>query len=384
MPNVTSDGSPRLRSAAIPGIEAVAVPSSPSTSDATTELKIESLELVEGERLEIASEEETVATGISMPFTLIEPKSATGADAGGDSWGIKAVHAEHLDKTVGSAVKVAVLDTGIVDHEAFDGLDPVRKNFTDESDEDINGHGSHCAGTIFGQDVDGRRIGIVRGVRKPLIGKVLGKGGGDSESIMNAILWARLEGASVISMSLGIDFPGFQRRLVEGGMHDAEATSVALQAYRDNVRLFDQISRMFSDNTVINAPLLIAASGNESKRPDFTIATAPPAVADDILSVAAIDEQHDVAYFSNTLANCCAPGVDILSVDHTGGLKRLSGTSMATPHVAGIAVLEAERLAETGRFTARQLREAVLANAKAVPGLQKADGGSGVIIAPTS
>ncbi|MCR9134562.1 MAG: S8 family serine peptidase [Alphaproteobacteria bacterium] len=338
--------------------------------------------MIDGERDEIATEDDTVVAGISMPFTLIAPQSVTSADSGGDSWGIGAIQADSLDQTAGAGVKIAVLDTGISDHEAFDGLDPVTENFTEEVDQDIDGHGSHCAGTIFGQDVGGRRIGIVRGVRKPLIGKVLGQGGGDSESIMNAILWARSEGASVISMSLGIDFPGFQRRLVEGGMHMREATSIALQAYRDNVRLFDQISRMFSDNTVINAPLLIAASGNESNRPDFTIATAPPAAADDILSVAAVDRERRAAPFSNTLPSCCAPGVDILSADHRGGLKRLSGTSMATPHVAAVAVLEAERLSKSGRFTARELREAVMANAATVEGLAKADGGAGLIMAP--
>lgn len=359
----------------IPGAQPVAAPQS-----AGPVLEIEAHELVAGERAEIETEAETVATGISMPFTLIEPHAVSAAIPDGGNWGIAAIGADTLDEAAGAGIKVAVLDTGIVEHEAFDGLNPVTQNFTQETDVDINGHGTHCAGTIFGQDVDGRRIGVARGIRAPLIGKVLGEGGGGSEAIFEAILWAQRNGASVVSMSLGIDFPGFQRNLVISGRTDVEATSIALQAYRDNVRLFDQISQLFSNAAVINAPLLIAAAGNESYRPEYTIAAAPPATADDILSVAAIDAQNNVARFSNTLADCCGPGVAILSAAHTGGLKLLSGTSMATPHVAGLAAVEAATLAESGNFTAQQLREAVLAKASPVPGLGKADIGRGMIM----
>jgi subtilisin family serine protease len=315
-----------------------------------------------------------------MPFTLIKPKDELPSPAVGDNWGIASIKADALDETAGEGAKVAVLDTGIVDHEAFDGLDPIKRNFTAESDEDLNGHGTHCAGTIFGQDVGGRRIGVARGVRKPLIGKVLGEGGGGSETIFEAILWAQSSGANVISMSLGIDFPGFQRRLAMSGYADVEATSIALQAYRENVRMFDKLSQLFSHATVINAPLLIAAAGNESKRPEYSIAVAPPAAADEILSVAAIDSHQNVAYFSNTLADCCAPGVGILSASHTGGLKLLSGTSMATPHVAGIAAVEAVKLAKSGRFTAQELRQSVLANTTPIPALSKADVGRGKVV----
>ncbi|MEL7115706.1 MAG: S8 family serine peptidase [Pseudomonadota bacterium] len=354
------------------------------SSGSDPEYSIETHEVEDGEIADLASESDVRAAGISMPFTLVEPLDAEPADAGGDNWGIKAIGADELDRFAGSGVKVAVLDTGIVDHEAFDGLNPITMNFTEEVDHDINGHGTHCAGTIFGQDVGGRRIGVARGVREPLIGKVLGAGGGGSESIFDAILWAQRNGANVISMSLGIDFPGFQSRLVASGREEVEATSIALQAYRDNVRLFDQISQLFSHNTRINTPLLVAAAGNESNRPRYTIAVAPPSVADDILSVAAIDEDHKVARFSNTLADCCAPGVGILSASHTGGLKTLSGTSMATPHVAGAAAVAAQKmLATTGRFTASELQQAVLAKAVPVPGLSKADAGIGKVMAKT-
>lgn len=365
--------------AGIKGTEAIGLP---TAAPSALSVRVETQDLSDGERGEIATEKNAVSVGIAMPFSLIEPMASGDAHDGGDAWGIADIGADTLNETAGQGIKVAVLDTGIVaDHPAFDGLDPVTENFTDEEPQDINGHGTHCAGTIFGQDMDSRRIGIARGVRNPLIGKVLGAGGGDSQSIFDGIIWAQQAGAHVISMSLGIDFPGFQKRLVNHhGLDPEPATSIALQAYRDNVRLFDRISALFSNDAIINTPLIIAAAGNESQRDDFTINTAPPAVADDILSVAALDRNQNVARFSNTNPDCSAPGVDVLSADFQGGLKSLSGTSMAAPHVAGVAILGAEKLAAKGRFTARDLRDEVLSRAKHLP-LQLSDVGRGKIMA---
>lgn len=87
-------------------------------------------------------------------------------------------------------------------------MELLQRNFTADADSDEHGHGTHCAGTVFGRDVDGVRIGVARGVTKALIGKVLGTEGGSSDLIVQAIQWAVAQGAHVISMSLGIDFPG--------------------------------------------------------------------------------------------------------------------------------------------------------------------------------
>ncbi len=101
-----------------------------------------------------------------------------------------------------------MLDTGIdANHPAFAGVQLVQRNFTEEPPQDLHGHGSHCAGTIFGRDVAGTRIGVARNIKRALIGKVLGEGGGSSATLARAIHWALEEGAHVISMSLGIDFP---------------------------------------------------------------------------------------------------------------------------------------------------------------------------------
>ena len=106
----------------------------------------------------------------------------------------------------GHGVTVAVLDTGIdATHEAFKGIKLVQKDFTREEKGDQHGHGTHVAGTIFGQTSQGLRFGVAPGVRRALIGKVLGaKGGGTTEGIIAAIQWAVKEKAHVINMSLGL------------------------------------------------------------------------------------------------------------------------------------------------------------------------------------
>lgn len=343
-------------------------------------LRFDAQHLSDGERAEVSTERDVADLAVAMPFTLIKPVADAAASAG-DSWGIAAVGAETLDKHAGSGAKVAVLDTGIAkDHPAFDGMNPVIKNFTSEVGGDIDGHGTHCAGTIFGQDVDGQRIGVARGVREPLIGKVLGDGGGDSESIFLAIEWARSKNAHVISMSLGIDFTGFREALVQHDYHPLEATSIALKAYRDNVRTFDRLSNLYANATDIKAPLLIAAAGNESEVPKYDIATAPPAAADDIMAVAALTPEIRRAPFSNIFPDCAAPGVDIVSASHTGGLIAHSGTSMATPHVAGIAAIKAAELLAGGPFTPSDLRMAVMAHANPVPGETRTTVGHGQIV----
>jgi subtilisin family serine protease len=228
-------------------------------------------------------------------------------------------------------------------------------NGATDSDDDQHGHGTHCAGTIFGRITDGVRIGVAHGVKKALIGKVLGKIAASSAMIANAIQWAIENGANVISMSLGIDFPGYEKKLEAGGFPPELATSRALEGYRANVQLFEKLASLVrARGAFTQATLIVAAAGNESRRdisPDFEIAVSPPAVAEGIISVGALGHGDPagltVAFFSNTGVNVSAPGVDIVSAKLGGGLCSLSGTSMATPHVAGVAALWAEKIKQT-------------------------------------
>lgn len=277
---------------------------------------------------------------------LIKPLGIKPA-ASGDAWGIAAVGADQSTYT-GDGVTVAVLDTGIdIHHPAFLGMDLDVVDFTNTGKQDGNGHGTHCAGTIFGRDVDGHRIGIARGVKKALIGKVLDDtGGGSSEMIFQALQWALKERANIISMSLGFDFPGTVKRKIDAGWPADLATSQALEAYRGNLRMFDALMAMFKAQSAFNgSPVVIAAAGNESRREvntQYKIAASVPAAADGVISVAAaqqLDSEFGIANFSNSFAHVTAPGVEILSAWPGGLLQSLDGTSMACPHAAGVAAL---------------------------------------------
>lgn len=327
-----------------------------------------------------------------MPLKLIEPVGPAEPTpaATGNTWGIEAVGA-HTSPFTGAGVVVAVLDTGInPTHAAFQGVQLVRRNFTQGADDDENGHGSHCAGTIFGRDVNGLRIGVARGVTKALIGKVLGPGGGSSASLAQGITWAYENGANVISMSLGIDFPGYVASLIQQGLRAEPATSMALEQYRANVNLFSALALFLEQSSSFSqAAVIVAASGNESERPQYEIAVAPPAAGDGLISVGAVQRSAagnlSVANFSNTQCNLCGPGVSVTSawIGSNSALKTINGTSMATPHVAGCAALWAEQqLQRTGNLTSQILAAKTLASAMFIQGATFDDIGNGLVQAP--
>ena len=339
----------------------------------------------------------TVGIAPSMPFTLIEPTASEAAEpstGAGATWGVTVTGADKSPYT-GKGIAVAVLDTGIdASHKAFQGVNIIQQDFTGEGDGDGNGHGTHCAGTIFGQVMDGFRFSMAPGIDRALIGKVLGsQGGGSTEQILRGILWALDQGAHVISMSLGMDFPGLVAALIQQGYSAEVATSLALQDYRANVRLFDKLAELvFARGSILQGSLIVAASGNESDRPEYELFVAPPAAADGIVSVGALEttgEPHaalKIAKFSNTGPNVVAPGVKIYSTWKGGGYRNLNGTSMATPHVAGIAALWAEKLLkQSGRVNPVQLSARLVGQAKAdrlTAGFDPIDVGAGLVQAP--
>jgi subtilisin family serine protease len=360
------------------------------------EPRVETHDMSLREAVSAARDPEVAAVAIPMPIKLIKPVAVkAGRAAAGDAWGVAAVKADTSPAT-GSGVLVAVLDTGIdKTHPAFAGVELVEKDFSGDSNGDKQGHGSHCAGTIFGRDVSGRRIGIARGVDKALIGKVLGNsGGGSSEMIFRGIQWALDEGAQVISMSLGFDFPGAVKNMEDSGMPTEPAVSNALEAYRSNLRFFDALMQMVKATAAFRqTAVVVAATGNESARSlpkPYTIAASLPAAAEGVVSVAALMRgaggKLGIADFSNTMPEMAAPGVDILSVKAGGGLRTLSGTSMACPHVAGVAALWWEHLQSSGtRVTANAVVANLLARARTdmlAAAASSEDRGSGIVTAP--
>ncbi|WP_327130327.1 S8 family serine peptidase [Streptomyces sp. NBC_01343] len=232
----------------------------------------------------------------------------------------------------GKGVKVAVLDTGIdVNHPDFAGLIDGTASFVPgEAVTDVNGHGTHVASTIVGSGAasGGAYRGVAPGADL-VVGKVLGgpEGSGQDSWVMAGMQWAAESGADVVNMSLGDSYP------TDGSDPMSQAV--------------DALSAQYGT-------LFVIAAGNAGPE-----SISAPGAAASALTVAATDKQDQLASFSSTgpLAysaamkpDIAAPGVDITaarSQEMSGGgegfYRTLSGTSMATPHVAGAAAILAQQ-----------------------------------------
>ncbi|NKB55968.1 MAG: S8 family serine peptidase [Alphaproteobacteria bacterium] len=370
-------------------------PMQPRRGQPVPEMQIDVAELSEKDARDARRDPFVVDVAPTMSTKLIAPFQGTVAANIESSWGVNAVGAAHSPYD-GSGVRVAVLDTGIESsHPAFDGVNLTEMDFTGSGNGDVQGHGTHVAGTVFGRDVAGTRIGVARGVTDVLIGKVLDNGGGGtSEMLFNGMQWAAREGAQVISMSLGFDFPGWVKSLIENQNVPADlATSVALEDYRRNIRMFDAIlttieaREPFSGGTIV-----CGAAGNEALRdihPDYEISVSVPSAALGVISVGALGESDDglsVTDFSNTGPTVSAPGENILSAALGGGLVAWNGTSMACPHVAGVAALWWQAVTPLGlprsaTSVSHRLMGATRPGVFA-PGVDIEDRGQGLVTAP--
>src|SRR5690606_15073941 len=175
------------------------------------------------------------------------------------------------------------------------------------------------------------------------IGKVLGdSGGGADGNVLEGIDWAVRNGCHIVSLSLG------------SAAQPGDAYS----------QVFETVAR----RALEAGTLIIAAAGNESRRPDHIAPVGHPANCPSILAVAAVDAAMDVAPFScgglqgqGGEVNVAAPGVDVPSSwPMPERYRAISGTSMATPFVAGVAALyvEADPDARGARLGERLARDA--------------------------
>ncbi|WP_027343472.1 S8 family serine peptidase [Hamadaea tsunoensis] len=268
----------------------------------------------------------------------------------------------------GAGAKVAVLDTGL-DSTHPDLGDAVldKKNFVtdfpDESDDlDHVGHGTHVASIITGNGAaSGGKYKGVAPDAKLLIGKVCVQYGCDESWILAGMQWAAESGADVVNMSLG------------GG---------------DSPEI-DPLEQAVNDLTAAYGTLFVIAAGNDGDFGDSTLGS--PSTADAALSVAATDKSDALASFSSrgprvgdyaVKPDIAAPGVDITAARSKDGFlgepgemyMSLSGTSMATPHVAGAAAI---LVSEHPDWTPAQLKAALMASAKPLDGVGAFGDGAG-------
>lgn len=359
-----------------------------------SELTVERAQLTARQVLDVARDPGIAALTPTMPVRLVAPRAVQSAAPGSTAWGLEVVRAGSSPFD-GAGVTVAVLDTGIdATHPAFSGVQLVERDFTGTGHGDGHGHGTHCAGTVFGRDVMATRIGIARGVTRALIGKVLAAtGDGRSDWIQDALLWAARESAQVITMSIGLDLPAAVDELVAEGLPITAARSVALEHYRANAHAFDALLALLRARAAGSpGAVIVAASGDESHRDpapshaSYRIAASLLAAANGVIGVGAVAQHATglvIAPFSNVYPQLCAPGVDVVSAAAGGGLTTMSGTSIAAPHVAGVAALWWQRLGPHGRasvVTAHLLASARCGIFASPP--DPADVGAGVITAP--
>lgn len=279
---------------------------------------------------------------------------------GAATWGLQATQVVG-SRYSGAGIKVAVLDTGLdLTHPDFTGRLITSESFiAGEAVQDRQGHGTHCIGTACGplnppDPSSPMRYGIAYNA-EIFAGKVLSnQGSGADGGILAGIDWAITNGCHIISMSLG-------------GPASPGTT-------------FSPIYEEVAKRALSRGTLIIAAAGNESNRPGRVNPVGRPANCPSIMAVAALDAELQVSFYSNGSINPDGGQIDMAgpggnagrppvpqiystySTDTVpqnlpfGGIdpnppsryKAISGTSMATPHVAGIAALYAEATGKRG------------------------------------
>jgi subtilisin family serine protease len=281
----------------------------------------------------------------SVPPNPPEPPSQ---EVLGATWGLVATRG-NVSNFSGSGIKVAILDTGFdLGHPDFVGRPIVSATFVGQPVQDLNGHGTHCTGTACGTKAPAGstpRYGIAH-QSNIHIGKVLtNSGSGTTATVLAGMNWAIAQGCQVISMSLGGQIP-VQTAYTNAG-------NIALS----------------------RGLLIVAAAGNNNGAP-----TGAPANSPSIMAVASLDSNLRPSSFSNKgKIEIAGPGRDVFSSwPRPQRYNTISGTSMATPHVAGCAALWAQ---SNPSLRGKKLWDKLQATARRLP-FPVAAVGAGLVQAP--
>jgi subtilisin family serine protease len=231
-------------------------------------------------------------------------------------WGINKVDADLSSAQAGNGsgaitnVDVYVIDTGIGSHADLNRIAHV--NFASGKNDDCHGHGTHVAGTVSARDNVSDVVGVAPGARLTGVKVLSCNGSGSTSGVIKGVDWVTAHAVkpAVANMSLG------------GGISPA----------------LDDAVRRSAGSGVFYA---LAAGNSGANACNSSPARAGAGVNNGIMTVAATDAADREASWSN-YGNCVdiwAPGVSILSTRRGGGVTTMSGTSMASPHVAGGAAL---------------------------------------------
>ncbi len=280
-------------------------------------------------------------------WLLDDPVERTASASSRIPWGVTRVDAPAVWPTAdGSGTSIAVIDTGIdCSHSDLGCAYSSGVNIINDGAVpfDDNDHGSHVAGTIAGRGIDGAPFGVAPKAKLVPVKVLDGHGSGRLSDIIKGILWAANARVDVINMSLGgpLQSPALER-----------AVAKALES----------------------GAVVVCAAGNSGPDAD---SVGYPAGYPGVIAVAASDKRDRVAQFSSrgSAVAFIAPGVGILSTIPGGGVKTMSGTSMAAPHVAGLAALAVQ----CGAHGPQAVRRAFALAAAKLPGLKTSEEGAGMI-----
>ena len=263
-------------------------------------------------------------------------------------WGVDRIDADlSWGTTTADNVRVAVVDTGIdLDHPDLQGniKGGINTIYSWRTADDDNGHGSHVAGIIAAVNNSIGVVGVGYQIDLYAVKVLNSNGSGYVSDIIEGIQWSVNNGINVINMSLG--------------------TTSDIQSFHDAV------------TAAKNAGITVVSAAGNSGPGDNTVIY--PARYPESIAVSATNSSDGQPSWSSRgpEVDIAAPGNSILSTYRGGGYTTLSGTSMATPHVAGAAAMV---LSNHPGFTPSQVQTHLQNNAEVLPGLSSNQQGSGLV-----